>query len=160
VLKEMDQANVEFRVLLYHGSTTKGSEGWPPQAIACAKAFPEFQVMLALSEEDEPPGEPIWVEQGPGKPKTMIVSLGHKGKYGGVVGVWRTGKPEQPFELRYDLVKMDTHFLTPSDQEANHPIVNLMENYTRDLRDQRNAEGKSYLQQSPKPKHEHQVAIP
>ena len=66
----------------------------------------------------------------------MLVTLGHKGKAVGVVGVFRTGKPDRPFELRYQLVEMSQEFATPKDEEAGQPVLDLMEEYTKELKDQ------------------------
>ena len=43
----------------------------------------------------------------------MVVSVGHKGRYVGVVGVWKTNKPAQPYELKYQLVELGEEFVTP-----------------------------------------------
>ncbi len=154
VLKEMDQAKVDFRVLLYQGSQTLSSRaGFPPEAVACAKAFPQFDVVLCLSEEDEPSSEPVWVPDAAAPHKTLVAALGHKGKYLGVVGVFRTGQAEHPYELRYQLVEMSEAFLTPKDRENDQPIVKMMEDYTRELRDRK------YLDHYGQMRHSLQVAV-
>lgn len=153
ILKEMDEKKVQFRVMLYHGSATKGGQGFPPEAIALAKAYPQFQVVLCLSESDEPAANPVVVAHQDGK-KTMVVSLGHKGKYVGVVGVSRTNNPAKPFDLRYQLVELTETYLTPEGKEKGHPIVDLMEAYTRELKKE------NYLAQYPQIKHPMQVALP
>jgi hypothetical protein len=130
VLKKMDagkvkpaEAKPDFRVLLY--------QGMPKEAHACAKAFPgQFQVILCLCEADEPPGKPE--KEG----ETLIISVGHKGKYVGAVGINRTGKDKPKFELRYQLVSMGEEFATPKDKEKDQPILKLMENYTRELKNE------------------------
>ena len=48
-----------------------------------------------------------------------------------MVGVFRTGKAGQPFELKYQLVEMGEEFMTPKDKEATQPIVKLMGKSTR-----------------------------
>ena len=72
-----------------------------------AQAFPQFPLILALDDTDEPRSEPLYVANPKTGAKTMLLGLGHKGKYVGVVGVFRTGKANQPFELKYQLVEMD-----------------------------------------------------
>src|SRR5262249_44443210 len=53
---------------------------------------------------------------------TMIVAVGHKGRYVGVVGVYG-GKPQpQPFEFRYELVALDPEFETPQGKDQENPI--------------------------------------
>jgi hypothetical protein len=156
VLKEMARANVTFRILLYQGSQTvayKRDPNFAAEAVECAKAYPQFDVILALSEEDEPSAEPVWVGDAASGKKTLVAALGHKGKYVGVVGVNRTGKAERPFDLRYQLVEMSPFFATPKEEEARQPIVKLMDDYTRELRD-----GK-YLQRYGQMRHPLQVAV-
>ena len=66
---------------------------WPGR-----RAYPQFHVVLCLSDSDEPPGEPLVSANrlNPQPDDSVIVSLGHKGKYVGVVGVYLTGNPEKP----------------------------------------------------------------
>jgi hypothetical protein len=134
VLAEMDAAKVGLRVLLYHGSLTLGLEGHPPEAVALAKMFPQFHVVLCLTEEDTPPAEPTWVEHGPGKGRTLVAGVGHKGKHVGVAGVWKTGRAEGPFELRYQMVELTEDYLTPPEKRDDHPVNALMERYTQEVK--------------------------
>jgi hypothetical protein len=136
VLQELDTAKADLRVLLYQGLTNSSKKGEPPtEAVACAEAYPQFPVILCLSESDMPASEPRVVTNSkqPAK-KTVIVTLGHKGRYVGVLGVYRTGKPDQPLQFRYQLVELTEDFLTPKDKEVGHPIIDLMEAYTRELK--------------------------
>jgi hypothetical protein len=151
VLKSMDKEKIDLRLLLYQGyATLQNKPDQPPEAIACAKAFPQFQVMLCLSEEDDPEmdEERSWVDQGKDKPKTLLARLGHKGKYVGLVGIYKNAKP------RYQVVELSEDFLTPEAEVAKHPIVNLMEDYTLELKN-----GK-YLQKYGQTKHPLQVDLP
>jgi hypothetical protein len=147
VLRQME-GKADVRVLLYQGEKNTAPKGKQPgDAIACAKAFPQFQVVLCLGEE-EPASEPTSVGN------SLVVSVGHKGKYVGVVGVYRTGKADKPFDLRYQLVEMGEEFLTPKGQEAEQPILRLMEEYTRELKKD------NYLARYGQTKHDLQVAAP
>lgn len=139
VLGKMDKERMDLRILLYQGYATNHKEPGgarvvsntaKPEAVRCAEAFPAFQIVLCLTEEDEPSGEPMWVNGN----STMIASLGHKGKYVGVVGVWKPARPGAPFTLKYQLVEMSEEFLTPKDKEVDHPIVKMMEDYTEQLK--------------------------
>ena len=119
-IKEMDAKNPDLRVLLYHGK--------PAQAKVLAERMTNFDVILSMSDEDEAPSK---ADQAG---KTMIVpGLGHKGKNIGVVGVWRTGKSDKPFELRYQQVRLGEEFLTHKDKEKEHPITKLMEEYAKEV---------------------------
>ena len=129
--KTADKADI--RVLLYEGYTMYGKNG-KAEAVACAESFPDYQILAALSgERDEPPGEPLLVDHKGGG-KSIIVTLGHKSKYIGVVGVYKTGKPQVPYQLRYQLVELGEDYLTAETEEKDHPILGLMENYTAELK--------------------------
>jgi hypothetical protein len=108
----------DFRVLLYQGPVEL-AKLIPPAA-------PQFNVILCLSQEDEPPAIPDVVGD------TFIVRVGHKGKFIGVVGVY--AKPGGGFNLRYQLVTMSPEFATKPADEKGHPIIKLMEDYTRELK--------------------------
>lgn len=133
ILPKMNKAGIQLRVLLYQGYATshlQGTNAGKPEGIRCAEAFPQFQIMLALGEEDEPSGRPLMVNND----NTLIASLGHKGRHVGVVGIWRSQHDRKPFKLEYQLVDMDEDFLTPKDKEEGHPIVQMMEEYTTELK--------------------------
>jgi len=108
-------------VLLYQGSIK--------EAVACAEAFPQFQVVLCLAEEDEPSFSPKKVGD------TLVISVGLKGKYVGVVSLNRSTVPNRPFDMRYQPVALGEEYLTPKGKEASQPILKLLEEYTRELRD-------------------------
>jgi hypothetical protein len=123
-LKEMDAKNKpDLRILLYQGQ--------PDEARACANFFPNrFQMIACVSTFDEPPSNSEIVKEA----GTMIVTVGHKGKYVGAVGINRTEKNDPKFELRYQLVRLGEEFLTPKDKENDQPIMRLMEQYTKELK--------------------------
>ncbi len=129
-------------VLLYQGSLA--------EAKALAGARKDFHIVLCLSpaDDDLPRSEPVW------EGDTLLTSLGHKARHVGVVGVWRTGKPKKPFEFRYQLVTLGPEFATPDDEVAGHPILDKMEQYTRELKDH------NYLGQYGQRKHPNQLALP
>jgi hypothetical protein len=134
VLKDMIKSKIELPVMLYMGSLTKSKEeGFPPEATAFARTYPGFPLIVGLDDSDEPRGNPIEIPVDK-QTKSLLVAVGHKAKYVGVVGVWRTGKPAQPFEFKYQLVEMSEDFLTPADKEAGHPILKLMDEYTETLK--------------------------
>jgi len=138
-LKAMKAAKPNFRILLYQGPVEL--------ARLVAMDYPQFNVILCVSAEDEPPGIPVVVGN------TFIIRVGHKGKNVGVVGVKATANPGKPFELRYQLVPLGPEFATPKAKEADHPILALMEAYTRELRDD------NYLEKYGKVPHSVQAAV-
>jgi hypothetical protein len=164
VLKQMRDKQVDLPVLLYQGpinGNRKGPE--PTEAVAWARAFPQFPVVLCLSEGDEPPALPLTVTHPDPqvKSQTLVVTLGHKAKYVGVVGVYRTGKPAPPFTFRYQLVELGPEYATPEGQEADQPIIRLMEDYTRELRGNlKMFPGGEYLARYGQRKHELQARPP
>lgn len=125
-LKKMRAENVDLPILLYHGLATGRQE-----AVRCAETFPAFPIVLALSEEDEPPAYPISVDNPRTHTRNYVFRLGKKGKFIGVVGVWRNGPN---FNFQYQLVEMSPDYETPKDKEATQPIAKLMEDYTRELK--------------------------
>jgi hypothetical protein len=148
LVKEMRDKNVDLPILLYHGSATPRKEDGVKEAIRCAEKYPEFPVIVCLSEEDEPPADPIVVNHPQSGKRNYVFRLGHKGKYVGVLGVYRNG------QFKYKLVEMSEDYLTPKEEEENHPIIKLMEDYTRELKD------KNYLARYGQSKHMLQALPP
>lgn len=142
VLQEMADApkKADLRVLLLQGSKE--------EAELCARDFPAFNVIVCLSAEDEPSSEPKRIDD------RIIVATGHKGRYIGVVGVYRTGERAKPVELKYQLVSLDEDFLTAPGEVANHPVLKLMEQYTAQLKKD------DYLGKYGAGKHPLQLAVP
>jgi Cytochrome c554 and c-prime len=86
------------------------------EARALARTFPELDVIIYGSDVEEPDNRPEWVEENrrPSPRKTMLVTVGSKGKYTGVIGLFKTG-------LRFELVSLDDRF----DEDAS--IRNLLD---------------------------------
>ncbi len=143
-LKEMDARQPDLNVLLYQGTLT--------EAKACARAFPQFQVILCLTDEDEPPSQPEKVVTG--ESGTLIVRVGHKGKHLGVVGINRKGQDRPSFELRYEMVTLDPSLATPKEKIKGHPVLDLMERYTQELKRE------NYLARYVQTNHPNQVGQP
>ncbi len=130
-------AGADFRVLLYQGPVEL--------ARLIPLADPQFNVILCVGQEDEPPGLPVVVG------KTYVVRVGHKGKNVGVVGVY--AKPAKTYEMRYQLVPIGPEYKTPPGKVAGHPILALMEAYTKELKDN------NYLGRYGKVPHATQVSV-
>jgi hypothetical protein len=140
VLRELEAQRPEFLVLLFQGSLE--------EAKACAAKYKPFQVILCLSREEEPSGKPELVGN------TAIIAVGHKGRYVGVVGAYRTGRRDRPFELRYELVSLGPQYETPAGKEADNPIHALLEEYARTVK------AGDYLARYPQTNHPVQVQFP
>jgi hypothetical protein len=135
LLEKMRAAKVDLPILLYHGHATPREDG-KKEAITCAEKYPQFPVIVCLSEEDEPPAGPLVVEHPKSGTRNYVFRLGHKGKKIGVLGVYHRGPGNAEFTFKYQLVEMGEEYMTPKGQEAEHPIMKLMEDYTRELKDQ------------------------
>jgi len=138
-LTAMQAEKPELLVLLYQGTAE--------EAKSCARNFPQFHIILCASRESEPPAKPERVGD------TMIVSVGHKGRYVGLVGIYRTGQPNRPFALYNQLVTLGPDYETPKGQKPN-PIMDLMEEYAKEVKDN------NYLDRYPQRKHMLQVSFP
>jgi hypothetical protein len=120
LIPQVQKKQCDLLVLLYQGSVK--------EAKACAKAFPEFHVIQCLTLEEEPPAQPEQVGN------TMIIEVGHKGRYIGLVGAYRGAQAGTPFELHYQLVQLGPEYKTPQGKEADNPILALLENYAKDVK--------------------------
>src|SRR5262249_42344293 len=112
VLGDIKAAQPKILVLLFQGSREEGKQ--------IAERFPQFQVVLTLDDSDEPSALPDKVGD------TLLVSVGHKGKYVGLVGVYRRAEAET-FDLRYELAAL-SQALEPPD-EATNPAREQMRDY-------------------------------
>jgi hypothetical protein len=132
VFEKLAKAKPDLSILLFNGS--------PRDAEQLAESkYNQFDVILSLTEGDLGPAATGQVG------KTMIVrGLGQRGKEVGVVGVYRTGKPDKPYELRYQLVDLEPRFATPEGEADNHPIMKMMERYAAEV------EEKDFLHKVPK----------
>ena len=114
-----ERGEVDLPMLLYMGTIARDCamrqrKRWP------AQAFPQFPLIAAVDETDWPRSSRLGDQPKTGA-KTMLVALGHKGKAVGVVGVFRTGKADQPFELQYQLVEMSPKLRDAADQKGGPP---------------------------------------
>ena len=66
--------------------------------------------------------------------RTMIVSVGHKGRYVGIVGVYGGKARGQPVQLRYELVALDPEYETPPGKDAENPIHALLQKYAEEVK--------------------------
>ena len=140
VVKELAAQKPDVLVLLFQGNEK--------EAQACAARFPQFDLILCLTDDDEPP------EKADRAGRTMIVRAGHKGRAVGTVGLFRTAKADAPWELHYQMVRLGPEYETPAGQDAANPILALLDEYTREVK-----EG-NYLAQYARTDHPIQRAFP
>jgi len=111
VLAELDPKS-DYQVLMVQGS--------PALARRLALAYPAFDVVVATSEAADPFNhEPDLLNGG----KTMLVSIGKKGKYVGVVAFY----PNEPDRMRYQLVTLNGKYDGPG-----APMKHLIEDEYRE----------------------------
>src|SRR5205823_13844726 len=69
------QKKTQLNILVYQGTSA--------EAQALAAAWPQFHVILCQADDPEPPQSPI--KAG----RTLIVQVGHKGRFVGLLGVFK-----------------------------------------------------------------------
>jgi hypothetical protein len=131
-LVELRDKKADFVVLLYQGAIGEAREAAKYcQAVAAQNPkLPPVRVIVCQSEGDEPPSAPEPVAGT----QVQIITLGHKGKYVGVLGAYRGKQPSRPWEWKYQLVRIGPEFETPKGQEAAHPVMIAMEDYTKKVK--------------------------
>jgi Cytochrome c554 and c-prime len=98
VLAELESKS-DYQVLMVQGP--------PALAKSLAEAYPGFDIVVATSEYLDPlKHDPEMLNGG----KTMLVTVGHKGKYVGVFGF----NPSESERLRYYLVTLSTRYDGPA----------------------------------------------
>ena len=134
VLKDLEK-DTDLQVLLVQetppNSLVLPSKA-PKKAEALAKAFPGFEIVVATSDVPDPDREPLKLNDG----KTLLIQVGRKGEYAGLVGL--TQDKKEP--MRYRLVELDTSFDKTTeamcalvDEEFQESLKNaqVVENFTR-----------------------------
>jgi hypothetical protein len=139
-LDELAKKKAELLVLLFQGSLSEAKQ--------YAKKFPQFQVILCASVEEEPPARPTEIGN------TFIIEVGHKGRHVGMLAAYRTGDPAGPFKLHYELVTLGPEYKTPEGKDDSNPILALLENYAREVK------SKKLLMQYPRTTHPIQQQFP
>jgi hypothetical protein len=141
-----NRANVS--ILIYHGNDSNGEVGkfiTDLNALrARNKAIPEVPIILCLSSDAPPPARAKVIGS------TTIVSVGHKGQYVGVIGLFQA-PGNNGFGLKYELVSIGPNLDTPKNEIANQPIMKMLEKYTEDV------EKRRFIEKFPRGAHPNQV---
>jgi hypothetical protein len=114
---QMDNTRRELAQLVAHA--------WEAQRKSAARknvAVPPLHLIMRLTEEPEPPAMLQAVKDTP----THIVEIGHKGKYVGVLGVFRNAKPGA-FDLKYELVRMEPSYHPRPGQK--NAVLDVLQEY-------------------------------
>lgn len=138
-LQNFSQQNVDISILLFQGFETKKGQRPAAEAHKCAEAMHKVHlsdggiapihllVCMLEGDDGEPPAN--FFTDPMAYPNTRIVSIGHKGKYVGVVGVW---KKNGGFDFKYHLVPIGPEY-APKHGDSN-PVLKLEEDYALDLK--------------------------
>jgi hypothetical protein len=89
--------------------------------------IPPIHLIMVLTELPEPSALMRPIDPKP----TQLVEIGHKGKYVGLLGVYRAGKA---YRLQYQMVLMSPEWQTKKGQEKNNAVIALMEDYNQELK--------------------------
>ena len=152
-LKAFADARVEIGIILHHEYPTVDIKKFPigikqeqeiekmrrEVAQECAEfcdaerkknpMIPPIQLMMLLTENSEPPTLLKQLDKVP----TQTIEIGHKGRYIGLIGVYKAGKT---FTLKHENVLMSPDWQSEKGQEKDNPVIALMEEYNRTLRDE------------------------
>lgn len=154
VLRQNLQAlkgKADLVVLLYQGTMQEARLAAGYCAGLARQGLPAVNVLVCLTEFPEPPATPERTREAP---DTLIVALGNKGKYVGVVGAFPGTGAGPRYRLEYHLALMAPELDTPTGKEKGHPVMEIMEQYAREVRDA------DLLSKTPRSKHNVQVAFP
>ena len=149
-LKAFADAGVEIGVILHHEYPAVAANLDPlkqreqvenkrrERALECAKfcaderkknpKIPAIQLIVILTDEPEPPA--LLKSLDPKLP-TQTIEIGHKGKYVGLIGVYKDGKG---YRLQHQNVLMSPDWLSKPVEEKDNPVIALMEKYNQQLK--------------------------
>lgn len=116
----------DLLVLLYQGRFKDAKE-----AKAFAAEYPEFQIIQYLGDKSDPEPSAVPIQSG----QTLLISVGPKGRFVGVVGIYKVGNNPARFEFRYQLVQLFPDYETPVGKDAQNPIHELLQRYAQEIKD-------------------------
>lgn len=135
ILKAMDANKAEIRILLYQGDhpAALNVAGAPDINKQVDPTFADkFDVILCLCAEEEPPAKQDKDIIG----RTSVVRVGHRGRYIGMMGLFRTNQPAAPWDKHFQIVEMSEEYETDKDKEANNPILSILQDYAKEVKAQ------------------------
>ena len=103
VLEKIKAEKPDLTILLAHAEKDESR--------ALIKQFPEFDLVLTAGGPEDPIGQIELVE------KTVMVEVGHKGKYAGVIGFYPENKEQK---LKFELVDLDKYRFKDTDKMVEH----------------------------------------
>jgi 2',3'-cyclic-nucleotide 2'-phosphodiesterase (5'-nucleotidase family) len=145
-LKKMDAEKAGFRILLCQGNyeLARIIAGAPNVNKQVDPTFADkFDVIFSLSDQEEPPAKQDQDVFG----RTSIVRVGHRGRYIGVMGVFRGSAPSSPFDKKFQIVEMSEEYETEKGKEAENPILKILQDYAKEVQSQ------AFVRQIPQREH-------
>ena len=121
-----DPKEPQLNILLFQGTLEEAKQ--------IPGEFPQFQAIVCLSTESEPPTSPTTVAAAAGK-KTLIIQVGWKGRYVGVLGAFK--RADGGFDLKYQRVALGEEFVTPGDEDAarkTNPVLLQLDKYAETVK--------------------------
>jgi len=111
VLPKLKAAKCQRLVLMVYGTRE--------EAVKLANEFPDFDLAVVSGDAETPPAQPTVLKDS----DTLLIELGYKGMYVGVLGVY--DNPKQP--IRYQRVPLDARF------EPSKAMHAMMVSYQKQL---------------------------
>lgn len=113
VVEKLESQSPDLMVLLSHASLA--------ETHALVSQFPDFDIVISAGGVEDPDGKPVQIGS------TKIITVGHKGKYVGVLGFY----PDDPDNrFRFELVNLDNRRFQDTPLMQQH-----MRTYQETLRD-------------------------
>src|SRR5262245_11736559 len=145
-LNDLAKQGTKLNILLLQTDHKPGPGAEPEVEKSVSWCMQQAQTRLHLvihsHDDPEPPSQLQDFKE------TQLVTVGHKGKYVGVLGVWNKGGG---FAYKYEMVLMGPEF-EPTAVAAN-PVAKLMEEYTRRVKE------RNLIAQFPRTPHKTQVLL-
>ncbi len=143
-LKDLAKQQTGFNVVLFQTDEKPlpGAELEVEKCIAwCVEQNQApLHVVIHSSDDPEPPSQPSVVNG------TQFITVGHKGKYVGVLGVWKTNAGH---DYKYEMVLMGPEL----DPKAGNAVAQLLEGYTKQVMNQK------LMEKYPRTPHRTQVLL-
>jgi nitrate reductase cytochrome c-type subunit len=137
---------VDIGIMLYQGDEAEAQQiaGFLHDARLKDPSIAPVHILFCQTKDEIPPA---FLKKGPNAPNTSIVTIGHKGRHVGVLGLWKT---PNGIEIKYQLVAMGPEFQTKPGFEKTNAVMALLEKYAEEVRDG------NYLSRFPRADHETQ----
>ncbi len=147
VVQGFNGKGVDISILLYQGDETEAQKiaGFLHNARKNDPSIAPVHILFCQTKDEIPPA---FLKKGPNAPDTSIVTIGHKGRHVGVLGLWKT---PNGIEIKYQLIAIGPEFQTEPGFEKTNAVMALLEKYAEEVRDG------NYIARFPRADHETQT---